>query len=50
MSWEPEIDELRRREALARKMGGPEKLARHHNQGKLDVRQTTANLPDETGR
>ena len=46
MSWEPEIDELRRREALARKMGGPEKLARHHNQGKLDVRQRIDRLLD----
>ena len=30
MSWEKEIEELRRREALAEKMGGAEKVARQH--------------------
>ena len=39
MSWQKEIDELRRREALAKRMGGEEKVARHHNQGKLTVRE-----------
>jgi len=38
MTWQPEIDELRRRQALARAMGGPEKLKRHRDNGKLDVR------------
>ena len=28
MSWQEEIDELRRREAMAREMGGPEKIKR----------------------
>lgn len=31
MSWEKEIEELRRREALANKMGGPEKVKRQHD-------------------
>ncbi len=46
MGWEAEIEELRRREALARRMGGEEKLARHHNQGKLDVRARVDQLLD----
>lgn len=39
MSWEPEIEELRRREALARRMGGPEKVERQHAAGRLTVRE-----------
>jgi acetyl-CoA carboxylase carboxyltransferase component len=39
MSWQPEIDELRRRQALAEQMGGPEKVKRHHDNGKLTVRE-----------
>ncbi len=46
MSWEAEIEELRRREALGRVMGGPEKIARHHNQGKLTVRERIDRLID----
>ena len=39
MSWESEIEELRRREALARHMGGPDKVKRQHDGGKLTVRE-----------
>src|SRR3954465_8244514 len=39
MSWEANIEELRRREALARQMGGPEKVKRQHDGGKLTVRE-----------
>ncbi len=39
MSWESEIEELRRREALARQMGGPDKVKRQHDAGKLTVRE-----------
>lgn len=39
MSWQPELDELRRREALAREMGGPEGVARQRRQGKLTARE-----------
>lgn len=46
MSWEPEIEELRRREALAKRMGGEEKVARHRNQGKLTVRERVDALVD----
>ena len=46
MSWEKEIEHLRHREALAEKMGGEEKLARQHNQGKLDARERLRRLVD----
>ncbi len=46
MSWEKEIEELRRREALAEKMGGEEKLARQRAKGKLDARERLRRLLD----
>jgi len=46
MSWQPEIDELRRREALAKKMGGAEKVARHHANKRLTVRERVDALLD----
>src|SRR4051794_30014537 len=47
MGWEPELDELRRREALAREMGGPDKVARQHERGRLTVRERLERLLDE---
>ena len=47
MTWQPELDELRRREALAREMGGPERVARQHAAGKLTVRERITRLLDE---
>ena len=46
MSWEPEIEELRRRQAMAREMGGSEKVARQHKAGRLTVRERIATLLD----
>jgi len=46
MSWEPELEELRRRRELAERMGGAEKVARQHARGKLDARQRIAALVD----
>ncbi|RED17283.1 acyl-CoA carboxylase subunit beta [Parasphingopyxis lamellibrachiae] len=46
MSWEKDIEELHRREALAEKMGGEEKLARQHGRGKLDARERLKRLVD----
>jgi len=46
MSWQPEIDELRRREELAKRMGGPDKVKRHRDQGKLTVRERIDRLLD----
>jgi acetyl-CoA carboxylase carboxyltransferase component len=46
MSWKEEVDELRKREALARRMGGPEKVKRQHDGGKLTVRERIDALLD----
>jgi len=46
MSWEREIAELRRREELARRMGGAEKVRRQHEAGKLTVRERIDRLLD----
>jgi acetyl-CoA carboxylase carboxyltransferase component len=46
MTWEPEIEELRRREALGRQMGGPDKIQRQHDGGKLTVRERVERLID----
>jgi acetyl-CoA carboxylase carboxyltransferase component len=39
VTWEPELEELRRREELARRMGGEEKVRRQHENGRLTVRE-----------
>ena len=46
MGWERDIEELRRREALARQMGGPDKVRRHHDAGRLTVRERVDALLD----
>jgi acetyl-CoA carboxylase carboxyltransferase component len=46
MTWEPELEELRRRRELAERMGGEERVARQHAAGKLDVRERVARLLD----
>jgi acetyl-CoA carboxylase carboxyltransferase component len=46
MSWQAELDELRKREALARAMGGPDKVARQHRGGRLTVRERIDKLLD----
>ncbi len=46
MSWEKEVDELRRREALAKRMGGADKVKRQHDGGKLTVRERVDRLLD----
>jgi acetyl-CoA carboxylase carboxyltransferase component len=46
MSWDKEVEELRRREAMAGAMGGTEKVARQHARGKLDARARIAGLVD----
>jgi acetyl-CoA carboxylase carboxyltransferase component len=46
MSWEPELEELRRREALAREMGGEERVARQHASGRRTVRERIERLFD----
>jgi acetyl-CoA carboxylase carboxyltransferase component len=46
VSWERDIEELRRREELARQMGGPDKVKRHHDAGRLTVRERIDALLD----
>ena len=46
MTWEPELEELRRREELARRMGGEEKVARQRAAGRLTVRERIERLLD----
>jgi acetyl-CoA carboxylase carboxyltransferase component len=46
MSWKPELDDLARRRAFVREMGGEEKIARHRANGKLPVRERIAALVD----
>lgn len=46
MSWEQEIIELRKREELAKQMGGEERVVRHRRQGKLTVRERIEKLVD----
>jgi acetyl-CoA carboxylase carboxyltransferase component len=47
MDWEPELEELRRREELARRMGGAERVERQHASGRLTVRERIDRLFDE---
>ncbi len=47
MNWKPELDELARREAFAREMGGADKVKRQHDQGRLTVRERIDKLVDQ---
>lgn len=46
MSWQPELDELRRRQEMVRRMGGPDKVKRQHDGGRLTVRERIDRLLD----
>lgn len=46
MSWQDTLDELEQRKALARQMGGPDKVKRQHEFGKLTVRERIDQLLD----
>jgi acetyl-CoA carboxylase carboxyltransferase component len=46
MSWEPDLEELRRSEELARRMGGEERVERQHASGRLTVRERIERLFD----
>lgn len=46
VGWQPELEELRRREQLAREMGGPDRVARQHAAGRLTVRERIDRLFD----
>ena len=46
MTWQVELDDLRRRERLAQAMGGPDKIKRQHDGGRLTVRERITGLVD----
>src|ERR1051325_5349865 len=46
MNWKPELDDLARREAFAREMGGVDKVRRQRDQGRLTVRERIDRLVD----
>ena len=46
MPWQPELDDLRLRERMARKMGGADKVKRQHDGGRLTVRERIDGLVD----
>jgi acetyl-CoA carboxylase carboxyltransferase component len=46
MTWKPELDELHRREELARQMAGPERVERQRAAGKQTVRERVERLLD----
>jgi acetyl-CoA carboxylase carboxyltransferase component len=47
VTWDPELDELRRREELAQRMGGEAKVQRQHDAGRLTVRERIDALLDD---
>src|ERR1700727_322251 len=50
MTWQPELDEVRRRRELAERMGGPAKVGRQHEAGGNLADFTAANFVVGTGR
>src|SRR4051794_19447385 len=46
MNWKPELDDLARREAFAREMGGVDKVKRQRDQGRFTVRERIDKLVD----
>jgi acetyl-CoA carboxylase carboxyltransferase component len=46
LSWQPELDEIHRREELARQMGGAANVERQHAAGRLTVRERISMLLD----
>ncbi|MBR0644198.1 acyl-CoA carboxylase subunit beta [Plastoroseomonas hellenica] len=46
MVWQAELEELRRREDFARRMGGADKVKRQHDAGRLTVRERVEQLAD----
>ena len=46
MAWKSELEELARREAMALAMGGPDKVRRQHDAGRLTVRERVDRMLD----
>ena len=47
MTWQPEMDELRRRQEMTKRMGGADKVKRQHDGGRLTVRERIDRLVDQ---
>lgn len=47
MSWEKEVEELKRRRQLAKQQGGPEGIAKQHGRGRLTIRERIDAVLDE---
>lgn len=47
MEWEAAIEELRRRKEAVRQMGGTERVARQHKEGKQTIRERIEQLADK---
>ena len=47
MNWKKEIEELKKREKLAEKMGGSEKLKKQRDNKRLNIRQRIEKLLDK---
>jgi acetyl-CoA carboxylase carboxyltransferase component len=47
MDWQRELDELRRREELADQLGGPARVKRQHDGGRLTILERIARLLDK---
>ena len=46
MSWKEEVDEIARRRALAKEHGGEEAVAKHHQRGRMTVRERIDAISD----
>ena len=46
MDWQKELDELRQREEFAEELGGPERVKRQHDGGRLTILERLAKLVD----
>lgn len=46
MSWQDEVDELQRRKALAAELGGPDKIERQRQAGRMTARERLAAMAD----
>jgi acetyl-CoA carboxylase carboxyltransferase component len=46
MSWPGDVDAIRQRRTTSLRMGGPERVQRQHDQGRLTVRERIAALVD----
>ena len=46
MSWEPELEELKRREAFVEELGGAERVKRQKDGGRLTIRERVEAVAD----